>query len=276
MEFENESLYKEVHCAYARGFISLPKAAMNVVEKWFIAQTKEYFLPMIEHYKKAVIHILEKYSGTNDPSSYERDLGFLLVFLRILSRINVNHGCQIVSYEDFYIPQISQYIELPDAYIRWIIAKSRGMATSDFHICNFPFVFDAGAKTVLLQTDQAFQMHNAAQQAVGEAVFRNLIHQQISSPDENISHLICSVRRDHLVEDTLTFIQCVPDFRDFKKPLKVKFDGEEADDAGGVRKEFFLLLLKEILDPKYGMFKEYEHGIWFHPNCFEDIGKLEF
>ena len=47
MEFENESLYKEVHCAYARGFISLPKAAMNVVEKWFIAQTKEYFLPMI-------------------------------------------------------------------------------------------------------------------------------------------------------------------------------------------------------------------------------------
>ena len=111
---------------------------------------------------------------------------------------------------------------------------------------------------------------------MGEAVFRNLIHQQISSPDENISHLICSVRRDHLVEDTLTFIQCVPDFRDFKKPLKVKFDGEEADDAGGVRKEFFLLLLKEILDPKYGMFKEYEHGIWFHPNCFEDIGKFEF
>ena len=54
---------------------------------------------------------------------------------------------------------------------------------------------------------------------------------------------------------------------------KVRFDGEEGDDAGGVRKEFFLLLLKEILDPKYGMFKEYEETqtIWFHPNCFEDI-----
>lgn len=58
--------------------------------------------------------------------------------------------------------------------------------------------------------------------------------------------------------------------------MKVKFDGEEADDAGGVRKEFFLLLLKEILDPKYGMFKEYEetHTIWFHPNCFEDIANF--
>ena len=59
----------------------------------------------------------------------------------------------------------------------------------------------------------------------------------------------------------------------FKKPLKVRFDGEEGDDAGGVRKEFFLLLLKEILDPKYAMFKEYEETqtIWFHPNSFEDI-----
>ena len=76
------------------------------------------------------------------------------------------------------------------------------------------------------------------------------------------------------VEDTLTFIQCVPDFRDFKKPLKVKFDGEEGDDAGGVRKEFFLLLLKEILRPEYGMFKEFEetNTIWFHPNAWEDIG----
>ena len=85
---------------------------------------------------------------------------------------------------------------------------------------------------------------------------------------------MCSVRRNYIVEDTLTFIQCVPDFRDFKKPLKVKFDGEEGDDAGGVRKEFFLLLLKEILDPKYGMFKVYEetNTIWFHPTCYEDIG----
>jgi len=46
--------------------------------------------------------------------------------------------------------------------------------------------------------------------------------------------------------------------------LKVKFRGEEAEDAGGVTKEFFLLLLRDILDPKYGMFKVYEETqtIW--------------
>jgi E3 ubiquitin-protein ligase HERC4 len=56
-----------------------------------------------------------------------------------------------------------------------------------------------------------------------------------------------------------------------KKPLKVKFAGEEAEDAGGVRKEFFMLLLKDVLDAKYGMFKYYEdsRAIWFAEDSFE-------
>lgn len=58
---------------------------------------------------------------------------------------------------------------------------------------------------------------------------------------------------------------------DLKKPLKVKFCGEEAEDAGGVRKEFFMLLLKDLIDPKYGMFKEYEDSrvVWFADVTFE-------
>lgn len=48
-------------------------------------------------------------------------------------------------------------------------------------------------------------------------------------------------------------------------PRQVIFVGEEAVDAGGVRKEFFLLIMKELLDPKYGMFRYYEESrlIWF-------------
>lgn len=46
---------------------------------------------------------------------------------------------------------------------------------------------------------------------------------------------------------------------------QVIFVGEEAVDAGGVRKEFFLLIMKELMDPKYGMFRYYEESrlIWF-------------
>lgn len=54
--------------------------------------------------------------------------------------------------------------------------------------------------------------------------------------------------------------------------FQVEFVGEEAEDAGGVKKEFFLLLLKEIFDPVYGMFKQSEETnmIWFSNNPFED------
>jgi E3 ubiquitin-protein ligase HERC4 len=141
------------------------------VENWFALQDKDYLLPIINSYKKAVVHILKLRSKSSNPNEFEQDLGLALCFLRILNRINVNNHC-IVGYEDFYIAEVSDFIELPDAYIRWILAKSRGLSSNDFHICNFPFVFDAGAKTVLLQTDQAFQMHNAAQQAISEATFR--------------------------------------------------------------------------------------------------------
>uniref|UniRef100_A0A4W3GTK5 HECT and RLD domain containing E3 ubiquitin protein ligase 4 n=1 Tax=Callorhinchus milii TaxID=7868 RepID=A0A4W3GTK5_CALMI len=57
-----------------------------------------------------------------------------------------------------------------------------------------------------------------------------------------------------------------------KTPLKVIFVGEEAIDAGGVRKEFFLLIMRELLDPKYGMFQYYEESrlIWFSFQTFED------
>lgn len=57
----------------------------------------------------------------------------------------------------------------------------------------------------------------------------------------------------------------------------MEFIGEEAEDAGGVKKEFFLLVLKEIFDPVYGMFTESEETnmIWFTNHPFEDVELYE-
>lgn len=41
--------------------------------------------------------------------------------------------------------------------------------------------------------------------------------------------------------------------RDINKPLRVVFIGEDGIDAGGVKKEFFQLLIAELLCPDYGM-----------------------
>ena len=42
--------------------------------------------------------------------------------------------------------------------------------------------------------------------------------------------------------------------QDLRKPLRVVFSGEEGLDGGGLRKEFFQLLVEEIFNPSRGMF----------------------
>lgn len=52
--------------------------------------------------------------------------------------------------------------------------------------------------------------------------------------------------------------------------------GEEAVDEGGVLKEFFMLISRELLTPDYGMFKYYEESrlLWFNEDVSLSIFRL--
>jgi ubiquitin-protein ligase E3 A len=60
---------------------------------------------------------------------------------------------------------------------------------------------------------------------------------------------------------------------DLKKQLRVQFLGEEGVDEGGVQKEFFQLIVRELFDSKYGMFSFNEESrlCWFSPNPMVDM-----
>ena len=53
--------------------------------------------------------------------------------------------------------------------------------------------------------------------------------------------------------------------RDLKKKLKVSFVGEPGLDMGGLTKEWFQMLVKQIFEPDYGMFVYHPHSrcYWF-------------
>lgn len=72
------------------------------------------------------------------------------------------------------------------------------------------------------------------------------------------------VRRSNLVGDTLDALERLT-LSDFKKELSIEFVGEIGVDEGGLKKEFFLILFRDILDPKYGMFQLDEQSkiLWF-------------
>lgn len=64
---------------------------------------------------------------------------------------------------------------------------------------------------------------------------------------------------------------------ELKKPLKVSFVGEEGVDEGGVRKEFFQLIVRQIFDVSFAMFtySEQTRQFWFNPNSLENADEFQ-
>jgi ubiquitin-protein ligase E3 A len=84
------------------------------------------------------------------------------------------------------------------------------------------------------------------------------------------------VRRDFIIQDTLGQIS-VSDDSEFKKPLKIIFDGEEGVDAGGLQKEYFQVMTRQLLDPNFGMFTRIEDSntLWFNSDSLESDMEFE-
>ena len=52
--------------------------------------------------------------------------------------------------------------------------------------------------------------------------------------------------------------------------FRIVFDGEQGIDQGGLTKEYFQLMMKELFDPKYGMFilNASTQCFWFNRDAF--------
>jgi len=257
--FEEAGKAEELHFVFAEKCLGLKGAAWKCMEKWIISSPTSWLESLITNFKAAALPYLKIEAPT---AANTHKLQILLLFLRVLSRINSENGYP-VSYETFYIPEVGTCHNLSESYVAWLGDVQKGVDVSaGFYICNYPFMFDPSAKELILKTDQAYSQHQAQQ---------NAVLQMILSGQATIPYLMLIVSRNNIVQETITQLQ-MANTADLKKPLRVKFEDEEAEDAGGVTKEFFMLLIKEILNPDYGMFKEYEESnmIWFNPNSFED------
>ncbi|KAG2385835.1 hypothetical protein C9374_002984 [Naegleria lovaniensis] len=74
-----------------------------------------------------------------------------------------------------------------------------------------------------------------------------------------------TIRRPHLMLDSFVQIrQRLPD--ECKGKLQIKFQGEEGLDVGGLTREWFLLLSKEILNPNYALFIPCADQTTYQPN----------
>uniref|UniRef100_A0A3Q1GUS9 HECT and RLD domain containing E3 ubiquitin protein ligase 3 n=1 Tax=Acanthochromis polyacanthus TaxID=80966 RepID=A0A3Q1GUS9_9TELE len=248
----------------AMAILRLDANPSKVLDNWWCLVDGSVFTRMVDMYKSIVVFMLTGGKTVLVPVWYEN---YFLATLRLLEKLHkVNLKANHVEYSRFYIPDITNLVDIQEDYLKWFLNRAE---ISDFltvNLCAYPFILNAQAKTTMLQTDAELQM----QMAVSGANLHNVFMLLTLEPHlARNPYLVLHVRRNHLVSDTLRELTMYSDV-DLKKPLKVIFDGEEAVDAGGVTKEFFLLLLKELMDPVYGMFTHYKDSnlLWFSDKCF--------
>jgi len=70
----------------------------------------------------------------------------------------------------------------------------------------------------------------------------------------NSLFFVLHIRREHLLADTSMALEDANP-QDLRRPLKVKFAGEDGVDEGGVTREYFRLLLEKLFTPEYGAFR---------------------
>lgn len=86
-----------------------------------------------------------------------------------------------------------------------------------------------------------------------------------------------TISRQHILDHSFNQFMKVC-ANDLKKKLVIKFDNEEGVDYGGVSREFFITLSKEIFNPDYGFFQltNEDYAIQINPNSLVIPDALNF
>mmetsp|Transcript_7395 Transcript_7395/g.18172 ORF Transcript_7395/g.18172 Transcript_7395/m.18172 type:complete len:1339 (-) Transcript_7395:2813-6829(-) len=165
--------------------------------------------------------------------------------------------------EDFYcngieeLPMESLYEDL----YRYSTSSKIDRANRFFLAAN-SFLFSPQLKRNLLQIENQLTMVHAAQ--AGGVHFDPRTREFEFQP-----YFVLSLDRQYLLQQTLQKVaQASPS--DLRKGLKIVFKGEDGVDAGGVTREFFMLLVQQLFDVNTGMWTTRlgdGSDTWFNSDC---------
>lgn len=171
------------------------------------------------------------------------------------------------------LPQGREYRRLQPDYELW---KPKRLSELNFEVntspqgaftfCDYSFTLSAPTKVKMLSFEN--KLVSTGQQRAHER--QRIFALLMGSPDIRFT---VNIHRDNIVRDALREISrhVNRDPEVVVQPLLVNFIGEEGLDYGGVKKEFFQLMIKELFDPKYGMFEPHEDTrvYWFRRSTFD-------
>ncbi|KAL3150237.1 hypothetical protein ABBQ32_000095 [Trebouxia sp. C0010 RCD-2024] len=151
---------------------------------------------------------------------------------------------------EFYNKSVSQQVDLAYEYVVWHRMQEQHKGSKGqprqrelVSLCQLPFVLTPEAKAKIMQGEALLQKQHQMQALTIQALFQG-IHPAM------LQYLDVRIRRTHVLQDALNQLMHRPD--ELKKPLRVTFISagveEEGQDEGGVTKEFFQLLVRQIFN----------------------------
>lgn len=187
-----------------------------------------------------------------------------------------------IVYTHFYNDGINREIESASHYEKWSKAlehcRQNGIEykkNKNFSLCNYPWLLDTVAKGDIIKYEAKTQMKKFGDQDLANMFIMGLVSHSAITNEADYMYLKFDVGRETIVEDTLNNL--IKEGVNLKKQLRVSFKGEFGHDMGGVQKEFFQILVRELFKPEYTMFKYYPESkyVWFNGNTYESNMKFE-
>ncbi|XP_070608459.1 probable E3 ubiquitin-protein ligase HECTD2 isoform X2 [Erythrolamprus reginae] len=256
--FSNTTTYV-IFAHLLRQIAALPEDDHHYLIHWFKKISQKQFKQIIERIIQFISLRLFP-AKPEDLPPMEKCTWWIPSATKVLSLFNASNSLanpSLIPYTDFYNSTLD-HIDLMEDYHNWQCYGN----SQRFSFCQYPFIISIAAKKAIIQKDSEQQMINIARQSLVDKVSRR------QRPDMNMLFLNVKVRRMHLVSDSLD--ELTRKQADLKKKLKVTFVGEAGLDMGGLTKEWFLLLIRQIFQPDYGMFTYHKdsHCHWFSSlNC---------
>lgn len=243
--FEQEQI-KNMPIFQANYLFDLIRQDPKIINSFISRMTKKELMRAVEIYENSIA----SFTLEMDPSKVNipKEIVLCILILDFFYRSNLE--LPRIAKSDFVNEAVSNSLNLNVLATQYYNYKNTPNAVNPpFLILNYPWLFTTEAKVDVLQVEnycsQNTQVLNQLNQGLAAGNFNALFNMQ------NI-HLAISVRRDRILEDSLS--KLTNQGKNLKKPLKIAFVGEAGVDAGGVKKEFFGLLSKELFNPQFAMF----------------------
>merc|ERR1719361_1916247 len=137
----------------------------------------------------------------------------------------------------------------------------------------FPYLLTAGSKAKYLEFENLIRQHRARRRRMLDLMMGGAMGGMIGGLNRNRLmeelDLMLRISRKTIVRDTMAIL-ALQNPSDLRKRLRIIFDGEQGIDQGGLTKEYFQLIMKELFDPQYGMFvfNKTTQCFWFNRDAF--------